>query len=618
MHANTDADGVLRIARDIVGGGDKLLRNMSASAIEDPFLARLSIHALNYASDVPPSPQEIANLVTDIRIWLARTGSDDSLRPGTAFLVLCGVAAFPTIAPGLTVEIARLLAQEPGKADPPIDSRFLSPLVRLPWLRDGRMPDWLRIALINEFEEAEFKKIRVLQIALLNQAAQSASGPIDAASLKQIAAALEVAVGESDIELDEAAARVAPGESGQEVERVFLATLHGERLDPVRDVIAPEAPEAMRERLGRRERAQRLRWLVASIVAAGATALAEPTLASWIAAGWQTITSFAATHPTSLLVAGFDVAKWFGTFSTVLAAICLATWLITALRIRAAPTPRHFVLDNLRYWAILPVAPAAAYLLVDPNAARMSLLFAIAAPVFLWFAPRSQTPGVRSAVDILPCKLEGDDWIATSLGSVAVAIVAVGPLFLFALPSLRDPSIQFTVQIAAILIGATSWGCASRYARYQLLGSIEGHPTRNEQWLDFISPTLFLVFLAAATPILIELGINNNLPQLNWLWVATIGLGTVIFMAMYLIFVIFRLKMTYSSFLRYTVLWAGVISLGMPCLGLIMLISEPLAISFRYYINPVWNTGNLFLSILNLRDYTSCSYFKNYSTNNID
>ena len=504
--APLDAGGVLRIARDVATGGEEIANRLKSSASEDPFLALLSTRAMTYASDAPPPPEDIANLVTDIRIWLARTGADDLLRPGAAFLVLCGVAAFPTIATGLTVEIARLLTQAPGGADPQIDSQFLTPLMRLPWLREGRMPDWLRIALLNALDEAEFKRIRVLQIALLNEAARSDSGPIDSAGLKQIAATLEVAVGES--ELDEETSRVAPNAPGQEVERIFLATLHGERLDPVRDVISPEAPEAMRQRLGRRERTRRLRWLFSSIVAMGMTALAEPTLAAWVDAEWQRITSFVAVRPTSIMVAGFDIARWFGALSTVLAAISLATWLIAALRLRAAPAPRQFVLDGLRYWALVPIALAAAYLLVDPNAARMPLLFAVAVPIFLWFAPRSQTPGVRSLADLLPERMEGDDWIATSLGSLAAALLAAGPVLLFSLPLLEDRSTNFSVLIGAVLAGATTWGLGSRWVRYQLLGSIEGRPTTKEHWLDFIAPALSLLLLAASAEPLLSLPIS--------------------------------------------------------------------------------------------------------------
>src|SRR4029077_12377729 len=146
------------------------------------FISRLSADSLRYASNIPLPPEEMADLVTDLRGWLARSVPDNSLRPGRGFLILCGIAAFPTIAPGLTLYIARLLSAVPGKEQAPIDGGILAPLARLPWLRDGRMPDWLRIALLNSLDEEGLNQVRSLQLAVLAEA-RPASGPIDVAGL---------------------------------------------------------------------------------------------------------------------------------------------------------------------------------------------------------------------------------------------------------------------------------------------------------------------------------------------------------------------------------------------------------------------------------------------------
>jgi acylphosphatase len=566
------ADGIMRIGLDIACG-EEFATQVAGGASEDSFLARLSIRAMNYASNRPPPPQEITNLVMDIRIWLVRMTSAVRAPPNAAFLVLCGVAAFPTIAPGLTVEIARLLTRRPGKENPPVNSALLGPLARLPWLRDGRMPDWLRIALLGALDEAEFKRIRALQVALLDRA-EPVHGSIEAADLERLAATFDVAVGESDRALDEAAARIAPGAPGDEVERIFLATLRGERLDPVEDVIKPEAPEAVRERLGRPERFRRAAWIVTTGAVACAVALAEPTLAGSIASGWQKVVDFAGAHPLSLKLVGFDLAPWLGAASTVAAASLLATWLVRALlrlearAVRLALNLRlPFPIDaefsiiadpsiSLPYLAMVPIILAAAFVLVDPAAARMPLLFALATPIFLFFAPSSQTPGAKSAVELLPQRLVDDDWIATTLGGVALAIAGLGPVFLFALPSFADRSRDFTLQLAAVLVGATTWGLGSRYVRRQLLGPIEGRPTANERWLDFIAPGLSLLLLAASMPMLASLGIQGNFSGgFIGVWLGTIGL-----IGVCLIFLTLRLKAEYNILLRYLVAWMALLA----------------------------------------------------------
>jgi hypothetical protein len=499
-----NAEGIYQIGQHIARGGGEFADEPSADITDDSFISGLSAQGLRYASNIPPPPEEIENLVTDLRIWIARTVLEDPLQPGRGFLVLCGVAAFPTIAPGLTLQIARLLSRVSGDSEASIDSRLLAPLVRLPWLRDGRMPDWLRIALLNSLDETDLKKIRGLQLAVLAEA-QPASGPIDLAGRERIAAAFEVAVGKSVRELDEAAARVAPSAPGDEVERIFLAVLRGERLDPVRDVIAPEAPEAIRERLAAPEWRQRIVWIAATIVTAGVVALAEPVFAGWIATGWNLLVGFARTRRLALLYAGSDFVPWLGITSMLIATSCLSVWLTAALQLWGNDETRRRLPKALRLGAILAIAPAAVYVFSAPAVAPMPLLFVTSAAIFLRFAPASRTPGARSAADMLPARLEGDDWIATSLGSVVVAVLALGPVFLFAAPTFTDPSLGFSLQLAGVLVGAATWGFGSRYVRYHLLGPIEGRPTAQEQWLDFVAPVLALLFIAAGTPALLKL-----------------------------------------------------------------------------------------------------------------
>jgi hypothetical protein len=593
-----NAEGINRIGQHIARGGEEFADEPSANISDDSLISGLSAQALRYASNIPPPPEEIENLVTDLRIWMARTVLDDPLQPGRGFLVLCGVAAFPTIGPGLTLQIARLLSRASGDSEASIDSRLLAPLARLPWLRDGRMPDWLRIALLNSLDETDLKKIRGLQLAVLAEA-QPASGPIDHAGLERIAAAFEVAVGKSVRELDEAAARVAPSAPGDEVERIFLAVLRGERLDPVRDVIAPEAPETIRERLAAPERRRRAVWIAATIVTAGVGALAEPVFAGWIAAGWNALAAFASTRPLSSQNAGFDLVPWLGIASMLIATSCLSVWLTAALQLWGNDETRRRLLKALRFASIVAIVPAAVYVFSDPAVARMPLLFAMSAAIFLRFAPASRTPGAASAADMLPARLEGDDWIATSLGSVVVAVLALGPVFLFAAPTF-DPSLGFSLQLAGVLVGAATWGFGSRYVRYHLLGPIEGRPTAQEHWLDFVAPLLALLFIASATPELLNLaqifGSYLSMPGSDFGVIsrpAPIYFLLTNFLGSCFTLLTLRLMPSFVSIFRFLTLFTFLVSLGPFYVIIFMLLSKKGIIPGTIF----WWLFFLFLSI---------------------
>jgi hypothetical protein len=562
-----DPSGIARIGRYIASNGEELNDQWAMSNSEDRFLARLSTESLRYGSDIPLPPEEIANLVTDLQIWMARTVPDDAVRPGRGFLILCGIAAFPVITPGLTLVIATLLSRDPlRKQHAPVDAGIFAPLARLPWLRYGRMPDWLRIAVLNSLGQEEFKRIRALQQAVLGTAVP-ASGQIDPAAMERIATGFEVAVARSASELDEAAATIGTGNPGEEVERIFLSVLHGERLDPVRDVISPEAPEAIRERLAQPERRRRLRWTAAAVTVAVAFGIGEPVLAGWIAAMSSAGDRLTAPIRAAVETAGLDTRVWWlDLISIVGAAACLSVWLVEVLRPGVAIVVRRRLLPLMRVSAVIPVISAAASVTASHDPTLMPFLFAASAAIFLLVAPATRTQGAPFTDKILAERLANDDWIATSLGGIFASLVFLGPVFLVALPVFAPetqnflvrkipPSIGLTLQLAAVFLGATTWGLGSRFVRYNLLGPIVGRPTANEQWLDFVAPLMSLLFIASASQVFQEMGVSTEsfiIPSDREfaIWFVSAALLGCCFM-----FLTLRLWLNSRPLLRFIIMW---------------------------------------------------------------
>ena len=85
----------------------------------------------------PPLADLVIELVADIDFWLDEQGS----------YWLRALALFPYVDPGLTVFLGVALVDGGGKSLMD-EARFID-LARLPWLRAGRMPDWLRRALVR-------------------------------------------------------------------------------------------------------------------------------------------------------------------------------------------------------------------------------------------------------------------------------------------------------------------------------------------------------------------------------------------------------------------------------------------------------------------------------------
>lgn len=118
--------------------------------------ALLDRHRDALISETAPEEGEIRDLLDDLEQWLG----------AEAMIVLRAAALFPLIEPSLTVLLASRLVDGDDRALLTED-RLLA-LARLPWLRIGRMPAWLRGPLVRGLSTGQLAVARGTIHAFLN------------------------------------------------------------------------------------------------------------------------------------------------------------------------------------------------------------------------------------------------------------------------------------------------------------------------------------------------------------------------------------------------------------------------------------------------------------------
>jgi hypothetical protein len=104
-----------------------------------------------------PGPAAVARLVDELRSSLGR---------GT-FYWLGSCAAFPILMPALTDYLGAVLFDDHGHAVG--SERGYIQLSVLPWCREGTMPDWLRVTLLNAMPTDFRDQIRHALVRILQQ-----------------------------------------------------------------------------------------------------------------------------------------------------------------------------------------------------------------------------------------------------------------------------------------------------------------------------------------------------------------------------------------------------------------------------------------------------------------
>jgi hypothetical protein len=222
--------GILRATDFLQRDHDEPFLRLQAHIPEgiDPFLTRINRDYYRLSSDLPPDARQIRRIVHDLDQYMA---GDDS------FCVLAAIAAFPKLDPGITLTLGRLVI---GRR---VDEEIVAKLARLPWTRDGRMPDWLRIALWNQLPQVQQDKVRAAIDVMLDLAEEIQKGEADWRDMDrrvQLTLARPKTGFLSKVLSDSARP------PGMLREQLFLDFMHGVRHDPIKGVLEPEAPGGIR------------------------------------------------------------------------------------------------------------------------------------------------------------------------------------------------------------------------------------------------------------------------------------------------------------------------------------------------------------------------------------
>ena len=102
------------------------------------------------ARQSPPPEEAMEDLLFELRGYLG------PLR----FQWLCACAVFPAVSWPLTLSLGREVLGGGGPADPAALARGVAALGALPWFRYGRMPAWLREALLDRVDPAQEARLR--------------------------------------------------------------------------------------------------------------------------------------------------------------------------------------------------------------------------------------------------------------------------------------------------------------------------------------------------------------------------------------------------------------------------------------------------------------------------
>jgi hypothetical protein len=115
--------------------------------------------------DKEPRPSVVAELIADLQLVLgART-----------FALLQALAVFPKLEPALSLHIGTHLRWKSG---PLLDEQVFLSIARLPWLRVGYIPNWLRQALVQRLEKERLAEILRLIEGFLQPIADQRTGAV--------------------------------------------------------------------------------------------------------------------------------------------------------------------------------------------------------------------------------------------------------------------------------------------------------------------------------------------------------------------------------------------------------------------------------------------------------
>lgn len=202
--------GQLRFADRPAAGG---FESEEATSLD----ALLSTEPYRWTGDSAPPQAEIAELLALLRRVLGR---------GT-FLHLAALAVFPAMRSRLTEQVGALITL--ADDSPAMTDQGYGAMSRLPWLRRGHMPDWLRKALLESLEPADSERVRAVWMSLLERDPGDTEAGVTVEFVRDPP---------SSGRIDNLVRSIVASGNEQLTERILVAFIRGERL-PDLGIAAP-------------------------------------------------------------------------------------------------------------------------------------------------------------------------------------------------------------------------------------------------------------------------------------------------------------------------------------------------------------------------------------------
>jgi len=120
-----------------------------------PLPETLQLHPQRWLARDPVNPDVLVSTLVSLKYALGDAG----------YLWLCACAVYPALDWNLTLYLGDALHDDDGRRL--LESGRLNLLLRLPWFRQGSMPDWLRSALVSTLSKEQEEAIRAALQALL-------------------------------------------------------------------------------------------------------------------------------------------------------------------------------------------------------------------------------------------------------------------------------------------------------------------------------------------------------------------------------------------------------------------------------------------------------------------
>jgi hypothetical protein len=149
-------EGIVHLAELLRREEDTVARPLAAPW-KPPYPDLLAARPGRFLERYPPRPREMDGLCEELAFYLGPDG----------YRWLCSLAVYPDLDWYLTLHLGLLLRRLDGRAV--LDEATLMALTRLPWLRHGSMPDWLRLRLLQDLSATDDQAVRAWMYDFLEQ-----------------------------------------------------------------------------------------------------------------------------------------------------------------------------------------------------------------------------------------------------------------------------------------------------------------------------------------------------------------------------------------------------------------------------------------------------------------